>query len=436
MYPLQNRFFVNALYGEDQLRQRVAFALHQIIVVSGVDITQPSWMAPYLQMLDRNAFGNYRQLLYDITLNPAMGNYLDINGNTQDEPERELRARDPAAVLDRHRPAEPRRHAAARRRRPADSRPTTRTIVNNFARVFTGWRFAPAPATGVPNYIDPMVVNEPQHDIAAKTLLNGAVLPANQNTAQDLNDALDNIFKDPNIGPFISKQLIQHLVTSNPSPAYVDAGRRRVQWRGGDARRPEGGGSGHPARSRGARATSKADANYGRLRHPAQFIANVLRAFNARSADGATTERRLSESPGGQHGDGPVPPAIGVQLLLTGHRRPRQRRRARAGVRHLLDLDRAAPRQLRQHDGLLAHRRRRERPGGHLDRPGAAQALAANPGQLVDALNTLLLHGTMSTEMRSSIVTAVSAVAASNPLKRARTAVYLVATSSQYQVER
>ncbi len=85
MYPLQNRFFVNALYGPDQLRQRVAFALHQILVVSGVEITQPSWMAPYLQMLDRNALGNYRQLLYEITLNPAMGNYLDVVNNTQDQ---------------------------------------------------------------------------------------------------------------------------------------------------------------------------------------------------------------------------------------------------------------------------------------------------------------------------------------------------------------
>ena len=157
MYPLQNRFFVNALYGADQLRQRVAFALHQIIVVSGVEITQPSWMAPYLQILDRNAFGNYRQLLYEITLNPAMGNYLDVNGNTRTQPERELRARDPAAVLDRHGQAESDGTPAARRRRAADP-DLHADDVNNFARVFTGWRFAPAPAPGVPNYIDPMVV--------------------------------------------------------------------------------------------------------------------------------------------------------------------------------------------------------------------------------------------------------------------------------------
>ena len=179
MYPLQNRFFVNALYGPDQLRQRVAFALHQIIVVSGVDVTQPSWMAPYLQILDRNAFGNLPSAaLRDLRCNPAMGNYLDINGNTRTQPERELRARDPAAVLDRHGAAESGWHIATRWRRDSRSRPTRRTMVNNFARVFTGWRLATAPAPGVPNYIDPMVANEAQHDVGAKTLLNGVVLPS------------------------------------------------------------------------------------------------------------------------------------------------------------------------------------------------------------------------------------------------------------------
>src|SRR5207237_7370141 len=86
MYLLQNRFFVDALYGPDQLRQRVAFALHQTFVVSGVDIQLASWMTPYLQTLDRNAFGNYRQLLQEITLNPAMGNYLDLIGSTKTRP--------------------------------------------------------------------------------------------------------------------------------------------------------------------------------------------------------------------------------------------------------------------------------------------------------------------------------------------------------------
>ena len=90
-----------------------------------------------------------------------------------------------------------------------------------FARAFTGWRLATAPSPGVPNYIAPMTATEAQHDTGAKTLLNGVGLRAGQNANQDLNDAIDNIFNDPNVGPFISRQLIQHLVTSNPSPAYV-----------------------------------------------------------------------------------------------------------------------------------------------------------------------------------------------------------------------
>ena len=178
MYPLQNRFFVNALYGEDQLRQRVAFALHQIIVVSGVDITQPSWMAPYLQILDRNAFGNFRQLLYDITLNPAMGNYLDINGNTRTRPN-ENYAREVLQLFSIGTvTAESRWHAAARRHRPADSDLHQTTVEQLRPRLHrlalragaarpasrtTSIRWSPTSRSTTP---------------ASKTLLNGAALPA------------------------------------------------------------------------------------------------------------------------------------------------------------------------------------------------------------------------------------------------------------------
>jgi len=81
LYPLQVRFFRNALEKDDQLRQRVALALHEILVVSGLKVTQPSQMAPYLNMLLDNAFENYRKILYDLTLNPAMGRYLDMVNN-------------------------------------------------------------------------------------------------------------------------------------------------------------------------------------------------------------------------------------------------------------------------------------------------------------------------------------------------------------------
>ena len=434
MYPLQNRFFVNALYGEDQLRQRVAFALHQIIVVSGVEITQPSWMAPYLQILDRNAFGNYRQLLLEITLNPAMGNYLDINNNNRTLPN-ENYARE---ILQLFSIGTVRLNLDGTQRLDVNGQAIpayTQDDVNNFARVFTGWRFATAPVAGVPNYIDPMVAVANNHDIGMKTLLNGRVLSSGQTAAKDLSDALDNIFEDENIGPFISKQLIQHLVTSNPSPAYV--ARVASVFNGslgarGDLKAvvrailldPE------------ARGDQKIDASYGRLKHPAQYITNVLRAFNAKSADLATqSDGYLNPqavnmgmdlfrppsvfsyfSPSGTvPGSGGVRgPEFGLMTTSTAMRR--------ANFINTMAFSRI-------NVGTNA-------PAGTALDLAPLQALAGNPGALVDSLNTLLLHGSMSSEMRTSIINAVNAVAASNPLKRARTALYLVASSSQYQVER
>ena len=220
LYPIQTRFYTNALYGLDQLRQRVAFALHQIIVVSGGDITHPSRMTPYLQILDRNAFGNYRQLLYEITLNPAMGNYLDMAGNNVTNPN-ENYAREVLQLfsIGLNKLNEDGTPVLGQNGQPIPA--YDQSIVNAFARVFTGWNFAPPPYAGVVNYIDPMVATQNRHDKQPKTLLEGVTLRANQTAAKDLSDALDNIFNHPNVGPFISKQLIQHLVTSNPSPAYV-----------------------------------------------------------------------------------------------------------------------------------------------------------------------------------------------------------------------
>jgi len=435
MYPLQNRFFVNALYGQDQLRQRVAFALHQIIVVSGVDVTQPSWMAPYLQTLDRDAFGSFRQLLLDISVNPAMGNYLDIVNNAKGNPN-ENYARE---VLQLFSIGTVRLNPDGTTALDDSGQPIptyTQTTVNNFARVFTGWRFATAPATGVPNYIDAMVANNAQHDVGAKTLLNGVVLPANRTTVQDLNDAIDNIVSDPNVAPFISKQLIQHLVTSNPSPAYVarvasvftaDAAGLRGNLQSvvrAILLDPE------------ARGGVKTDQNYGRLRHPAQFIAGLLRAFDAKSADGTSlSDGYLNPQAVNMGMDVFRPPSVfsyfppSATIAGTGGVR---------GPEFGLYTTSTALRRANFVNTMVFS----TIPTGTNAPTGTALdlspliALAGNADALLDDLNTLMLHGTMSTTMRDTIRQAVLAVPATNALKRARTAVYLVATSSQYQVER
>ncbi len=435
MYLLQNQFFLNALYGADQLRQRVAFALHQIIVVSGVDVTLPSWMAPYLQILDRNAFGNYRQLLYDITLNPAMGNYLDINGNTRTRPN-ENYAREILQLFSIG-TARLNLDGTPQLDENGETIPTyTQDTVNDFARVFTGWRFAPAPAPGVPNYIDPMVPNEPQHDVGAKTLLNGIALPAGQNTRQDLNDALDNIFNDANVAPFVSKQLIQHLVTSNPSPDYVERVASVFNGNDGTARGdlkavvrailldPE------------ARGNVKPSSPYGRLRHPAQLVANVLRAFEAKSADGAgISDGYLNPQSSAMGMDVFRPPSVfsyfSPSTVVPGTPGVR-------GPEFGIFSTSTSLRRLNFVNTMVFSRIAvsANAPSGTALDFNPLLPLAGSPAELIDTLDHLLLHDTMSDEMRSSIAAAVEAVAPTNALKRVRTAVYLVLTSSQYQVER
>src|SRR4029079_3708516 len=150
-----------------------------------------------------------RVWLHDITLTPAMGNYLDVTGNTRTRPN-ENYAREVLQLFSigtfKLNPDGTQQLDGAGQPVPTYSQ----TDVSNFARVFTGWVRAAAPGPGILNYVDPMVANEGQHDVGAKALLNSVSVPAAQTTAKDTSDAIDNIANDPSIGPYISKSLIQH----------------------------------------------------------------------------------------------------------------------------------------------------------------------------------------------------------------------------------
>jgi uncharacterized protein (DUF1800 family) len=444
MYPLQLKFFQNALSGNDQLRQRVAFALHQILVVSGNEVTQPSWMAPYLQTLDRNAFGNFRQLLQEITLNPGMGLYLDMLGNSRSNPNenyaREILQLFSVGLDKLNVDGTPQLDAQGNRIPTYDQ-----TTITNFARVFTGWRLAAPKVTvingvsnNVLNYQDPMIVtSENNHDTGQKILLDGAVLPAGRNSTQDLAAALDNIFNHPNVGPFIGRQLIQQLVTSNPSPAYVERVARAFNnnCAGLYADSPCSGARGDLKAvvtaillDPEARGDVKTDPSYGRLREPAQFITNILRA-NGAASDGylspnaSNLDQDVFRAPtvfNYYPADYVIPgttlngPTFGILSTTTSLRRANF-------VNTILN------------NGVAVSV---NAPTGTQVPLTAFQALASDPQALVNELDRLMMHNTMSPGMKSSIVTAVSSVAASNTLSRARMAVYLVASSSQYQIVR
>lgn len=469
MYQPQKWLFQEALYGDAQLRHRVAWALSQIWVTSGVDVQQGRHMVEYHKILSNNAFGSYRTLMRQMTLNPAMGGYLDMAISTRNNPNenyaRELMQlftvglfllnQDGTLKLD------------------AGNNPIPtydQEGVNNLTKVLTGWTFCSVPAacpnivSGTVNYIDPMRINNTNnHDLTAKTLLswpadpnfppNNTNIPACTNCTNAANitayadasmdQALDNIFYHPNVGPFVSKILIQHMVTSDPTPAYVGRIAAVFNDNGlgirGDMKAvvkailldPE------------ARGDVKTDPNFGKLREPFQYATTFLRAFGVRSANGLTQSDGVIFQRGEFTGMGQIPfrsptvfnyypPDYGIPgttllgpefaLMTTGTAVQRQN-----FVNRMLY---SVP----------------PIPGGTVNTPDGTsldlsdvQALAAadpSGSLLLDELNNRLMHGTMSAAMRATILTAVTSIAATNSLARAQQAVHLVITSSQYQVQR
>ena len=469
MYLLQNWFYKEALYNENQqLRRRVSWAWSQILVTSGRTIPQPSRMMPYIQTLDRNAFGNYRTLLKEMTLNPAMGQYLDMAISTRQNPNEnyareilqlfsigvDLLNQDGTPVLD-----------AQGNRVPSYNQET----INNFTKVFTGWSYCQNPNNcpnwqpGLVNYRDPMIVNPANHDPASKTLLNyaGATpnIPAGLAPEEDLDAALNNIFYHPNVAPFIGKLLIRQLVTSNPTPAYV--GRISAVFNNngegtrGDLKAviravlldPE------------ARGNLKTDPDYGKLREPVLYITNVLRPFNPT----ANNNIAVPASCNGQS-DGVIngitqpleqdvfnPPTVfsyySMEYIIPGTPLSGPEfgifSTGTALKRPNFVNQMAPPGSTATTAGILAVTGTATNPtsipcGTRIDL-SRLQALAAadtTGALLVETLNRELMHGAMSAAVRSDILTAVQAVASTNTLKRARTAFYLVTTLTQYQVQR
>lgn len=470
MWPLQLWFFREALYGEDQqLRRRVSWALSQIFVVGGREVVQTPRMVPYIETLDKHAFGNYRNLLSDITLNPGMGTYLDMAISTRQAPNenyaREILQLFSVGVDMLNQDGTPMIQGGNRV-------PTyDQTTVDGFTKVFTGWSQCnnsncPNFIPGTVNYLDPMVVNAANHETGAKTLLGGTVLPPGQSASDDLNQALDNIFYHPNVGPFVGKLLIQQLITSNPTPAYVGRVAAAFNNNGSGVRGdmkavvrailldPE------------ARGNFKTDPDYGHLREPVLYATTLLRPNNAIAQAGAPALCN-GQSDGAINWLGTLPldqdvfvppsvfnyypmdyiipgtnlsgPEYGIFSTGTALKRPNfvnlfspPNSTAAGGVPLV-----AQP--TITQNGAVVPRVDYAPCGTRLDMTRLRDLAVADPsgGQVVDLLNKELMNSSMSAAMRADIMASLSNISSADvPLKRARTALYLVATSSQFQVQR
>ncbi len=439
----------NSLTAPDQLRQRVAFALSEILVVSDDSLGQPftEGLSNYYDILGNDAFGNFRTLLNDVTLSPIMGNYLSSLRNAKADPTagtspdenyaREvmqlftigLNLLQPDGTLQLDTSGLP--------------IPTyDQTTITQMAKVFTGWSYyttnptAATFRTGRADYIDSMVLFSTYHDDSVKNIVDNVTIPANQGGTADLKMALDALFNHPNTGPFICRQLIQRLVTSNPSPAYVY---RVAQVFANDGTGTRGNLAAvvrailtdYEARS----PNFTGNVGYGKLKEPLLRATSILRAFNAAPAGGryAGTGSTFT-SPEASLDQAPLRSPTVFNFFHPGYVLPGPL--ASAGlVAPEFEITDATysvdvPNYLRSLIFTTSG------SAEQLDL-SAEQGMTSNASSLVDHLNAVMCGGNMPPATHDRIVTALNALpTATSTLERAQTAVLLTATSPAAAVQK
>jgi uncharacterized protein (DUF1800 family) len=437
--PVQAQFFVNAISGPDQLRQRVAFALGEILVITGYKEFLPSRMTPYLRLLLNDAFGNYQKVMQDVALSPSMGDFLGMVQNAKANPAtgtvpnenfaREFLQLFTIGLQQLNLDGTPQQDNSG------NPIPTyNQTAISNFAKVFTGWTYPTQPGAtplsqNPPYFTGPMIPVDALHDMSSKTLLQGVVLPAGNGSQQDLTAALQNVFQNPNVAPFISRRLIQSLVTSNPSPAYVARVAAVFNSNSSGVRGdlsavikallldPE---------ARQGDTPGTATTTQGHLMEPVLYTASLARALEA-----TPVANDILAGFGTNMGEFLFYPQSVFNYFPP--------------VYSIPDTNLNGPEyQILTPSAAVA---RANFAGTVAWSPAAAQlnvtftaltALAADPPSLLNALNLALMRGQMSGQMQASILNAIAALGTSPAVNqlRAQTAIHLVASSSQYQVLR
>ena len=431
---MQRRFFVNAMTGQDQLRQRVAFALGEIMVISNHKIDSHGF-PPYVRMLHKDAFGTYAALLKEVTLSPSMGYYLDMVDNDKADSNNGTLPNENYAreIMQLFSIGLNRMNVDGSNQTDASGNliPTyTQDTIQNMAAVFTGWTYPTAAGKtkqihNPQNWVGPMESNDSDHDMNTKALLDGVTLPAGQTAAQDLDGALQNIVSDQNVGPFMCQRLIEQLVMSNPSPAYMTRCSTAFADNGsgqrGDLKAVVKAILLDPEARRGDDPTQLGQSD-GKLKEPILFINGLLRALNA-TTDGDSLNNYSNNMREDLYNSVSVfnyyPP--NYQLVGNNLFAPEMK----------IYSTPTAMERANSVNGIVFW----SSPGTTKIDYSSWKALAADNTKLLDALNATMMHGAMPDAMRQAITTALNVLDPADLDGRAKTAIYLVATSQLYSVQ-
>ena len=435
-------FWQQAIKGDDQLRQRVTYALSQIFVISFQNNTlanMPRGVAHYYDTLGTHAFGNFRNLLEAVTLHPTMGVYLSslrnqktVGARVPDENyAREIMQLFTIGLRKLNRDGS-----------DAGSATYTNDDIKGLAKVFTGWSWAGPDKNnnrffGNPAFqnrdILPMQNYPDHHETLEKRFLEETI---GENTSGEasLKIALDTLFNHPNVGPFIGRQLIQRLVTSNPSPAYID--RVAVAFNNN--------GQGVRGDMKAVITAVLADqealnptitTSTGKLREPVIRLANWMRAFNVNSTSG---NFKLTSLDNTLNSLGQTP--MRSPSVFNFYRPEFQPPNTTIATANLY----APEMQITEETsvvGYLNFMRDAIPNGTGTSRDikadySQAISLAGNPGLLVDYVNLLLMQGQMSSTLRGQILAAISSNANNTAINKVYLAVFLTMASPQYLVQK
>ncbi|MEM9170053.1 MAG: DUF1800 family protein [Pseudomonadota bacterium] len=471
-------FYRNAVAADDQLRQRMAFALSQLFVVSDRDSRLgdfPEAIAYFQDRLIAGAFGNFRTLLEDVTFSPAMAVYLTYLQNEPGDPTTgrlpdENYARE---IMQLFTIGLVRLNPDGTAELGADGEPIetyTNEDISGLARVFTGLStdtgsFPDDLADGVNGFTRPLATYPAFHSSLEKSFL-GTTIPAGTGPDASIDAALDALFNHPNVAPFISRQLIQRFVTSAPSPAYV--ARVAAVFEAGAFTLPDGETVGAGARGdlsatlaailfdeTALDAASLADDTFGKVREPVVRFATWARAFDAGTVTPEFTFHLWDASSPDALGQHPyrspsvfnfyrpgyvAPGTVSGAAGLTAPELQIVNANSTAGYANFLTFFALQFQEtLEETDFYTANQARNSfRPDY-----SAELALAGDPAALVARLDRLLTYGSLSDGVRAGIVDALTNV----PLQigdpdfdgarlRVQLGVTLVMTSPDFLVQR
>ena len=456
---IMESFWTQAIRGPDQLRQRVAFAYAQIFVISATNSALEIFgnaLGAYHDMLARNAFGNFRTLLEEVSTHPSMGKYLSHMQNVKEDPAtgrlpdenfaREVMQLFSIGLWELNEDGTRRKDASGN-----DIPTYNRDDVNGLAKVFSGLSWGGGPKTSSHFYINHaaggalwnrQMQSYPEfHSTSEKRFL-GRTVPAGTSGEESLRIAIDTLFNHRNTGPFIGRQLIQRLVTGNPSPAYVGRVARVFANNGAGVRGDMRAVIRAVLMDAEARDAAKLnDPQWGKLREPMLRLGAWLRAFDVQPGTGGFYVGRYAiwnlEDQVGGLGQNPFrapsvfnwyrpgysPPG---ELLRRGITSPEFQITHATTVASYMNFLGSMVNRFSDGDGSMLPR----------NNYATERALANNPEALLDHLNVLLVAGQMSASTRSTILPAINAIPVNNAIDRVKTAIMLTMASPEFIVQK